>query len=87
MSLLEGLSIVKDKLFIQDELDIDNIVFKLHRTVTVTILVTFSVLLSLGQVMSMFKVLHRVEQIFGLLKICSTTFLAIDEISVCWRSH
>ena len=41
---------VYDKVFTTEAVNIDNIVFKLHYRVTVTALVIFSVVLSLGQV-------------------------------------
>ena len=49
MSLFDGVKDVFDKVFNVDSINIDNFVCKLHYRVTVTILVVFSVLLSLGQ--------------------------------------
>ena len=50
MSLFDGLQVVREKLFDFAEVNTDNIIFKLHHTVTVGLLLTFSVLLSLSQV-------------------------------------
>ena len=48
--LFDSFKDVYDKVFTTEAVNIDNIVFKLHYRVTVTALVIFSVVLSLGQV-------------------------------------
>jgi hypothetical protein len=50
MSLFVGVKEAYDKVFQVDSINIDTFVCKLHHRVTVTILATFSVLLSLQQV-------------------------------------
>mgnify|MGYP001366088637 CR=1 FL=1 len=50
MALFGSFKDVYDKVFTTEAVNIDNIVFKLHYRVTVTALVIFSVVLSLGQV-------------------------------------
>lgn len=50
MSLFTSFKDVYDKVFSTEAVNIDNIIFKLHYRVTVTALVIFSVVLSLGQV-------------------------------------
>ena len=50
MALFGSFTKVFDKVFTAEAINIDNIVFKLHYRVTVTALVIFSVVLSLGQV-------------------------------------
>ena len=50
MTLIEDIKSIHDKSFQVDGINIDNLVCKLHYRVTVTLLVLFSVLLSLGQV-------------------------------------
>ena len=50
MALFDSFKDIYDKIFTTEAVNIDNIVFKLHYRVTVTALVFFSVLLSLGQV-------------------------------------
>ena len=52
MSLLDSFKDIYDKVFTTDAVNTDNLVFKLHYRVTVTSLVIFSVVLSLGQVSS-----------------------------------
>ena len=51
MSLFDGLKDVREKLFNFDEINTDNFVCKLHHMVTVIILIAFSILLSLSQVL------------------------------------
>jgi hypothetical protein len=51
LPLLDGFNLIKDKVLGSgDDVVTDNFVFSLHRVFTVTILVLFSVLLSLSQV-------------------------------------
>ena len=50
MALFGSFKEVYDKVFTTEAVNIDNIVFKLHYQVTVTALVIFSIVLSLGQV-------------------------------------
>ena len=50
MSLFDTFTEIYDKVFKTESISIDNLVFKLHYRVTVTALVTFSVVLSIGQV-------------------------------------
>ena len=50
MSLFEAVKGIYDKTLKVEAVNIDNFVNKLHHRVTVTVLVVFSVLLSLGQV-------------------------------------
>ena len=50
MALFGSFTKVFDKVFTTEAINIDNIVFKLHYQVTVTALVIFSIVLSLGQV-------------------------------------
>ena len=50
MSLFDTFTEIYDKVFKTESVSIDNLVFKLHYRVTVTALVTFSVVLSIGQV-------------------------------------
>ena len=50
MALFDSFKDVYDKVFTTEAVNIDNTVFKLHYRVTVTALVIFSVVLSLGQV-------------------------------------
>ena len=50
MSLFDSLKDLGSKIFDVGELAVDNFVFKLHRIVTVVLLLAFSVVTSLGQV-------------------------------------
>ena len=50
MTLIEDIKSIYDKSFQVGGINIDNLVCKLHYRVTVTVLVLFSFLLSLGQV-------------------------------------
>lgn len=50
MSLFDSLKDLGTKIFDVGELSVDNLVFKLHRIVTVVLLLAFSVVTSLGQV-------------------------------------
>ena len=50
MSLFDSLKDLGTKIFDVGELSVDNFVFKLHRIVTVVLLLAFSVVTSLGQV-------------------------------------
>ena len=50
MSLFESLKDLGTKIFDVGELSVDNFVFKLHRIVTVVLLLAFSIVTSLGQV-------------------------------------
>ena len=50
VALFEGFNLIKSKIFTGDDVITDNLVFLLHRTYTVTILVVFSILLSMSQV-------------------------------------
>ena len=54
MTLIQDIKSIYDKSFQVDGINIDNLVCKLHYRVTVTVLVLFSVLLSLGQVRTYF---------------------------------
>lgn len=55
MSLFENVKKVYDEIFKVDQVNIDNLVAKLQYRVTVTGLIIFSVILSLGQVILNFK--------------------------------
>jgi hypothetical protein len=50
MSLYDTLKDISDKLIVQNTVKIDHFIFKLHYVWTVTLLLSFSVLLSLSQV-------------------------------------
>ena len=50
MSLFDSLKDLVTKIAGVGELSVDNLVFKLHRIATVALLLTFSVVVSLGQV-------------------------------------
>ena len=52
MSLFDSLKDLGTKLFDVGEFSVDNLVFRLHRIATVVLLLTFSVVASLSQVMS-----------------------------------
>ena len=60
MSLFDTLKDLGSKIFDVGELAVDNFVFKLHRIVTVVLLLAFSVVTSLGQVKrkTFLKVFH-----------------------------
>lgn len=62
MSLFDSFKDVYDKIFVTGGINIDNIIFKLHYRVTVTALVIFSVVLSLGQVKT--TIFHQVMIFF-----------------------
>ena len=65
LPLIDNLNLIKDKLFSFDEIVIENFVFNLNRFFTVTILVTFSILLSLSQVSILvnFSILLSLSQV------------------------
>ena len=87
MSLFDNLKDFGTKIFDVGEFAVDNLVFKLHRIVTVVLLLSFSVVTSLGQV-------RRYKQVILLQFLtCNTVFQLIVEnvlcifITVCWRPY
>ena len=56
MSLFDNLKDLVTKIAGVGELTVDNIVFKFHRLWTVALLLTFSVVVSLGQVRHYFNI-------------------------------
>ena len=56
MSLFDSLKDLGTKIFDVGELSVDNLVFKLHRIVTVVLLLSFSVVASLAQVGSLIPI-------------------------------
>ena len=73
MSLFETFKKVYDNIFETNSVNTDNLVFKLHYRVTVTALVIFSVVLSLGQV-SHFKRKMFLPQMFSSTILIFSTF-------------
>ena len=63
-SLVDGVKDIYDKVFSVDDFNIDNLVSKLYYRITVTILVVFSVLLSLTQVSHHLKIIKFLIKIF-----------------------
>ena len=57
MSLFDSLKDLGTKLFDVGEFSVDNLVFRLHRIATVVLLLTFSVVASLSQVMNIKMIL------------------------------
>ena len=57
MSLFDSLKDLGTKLFDVGEFSVDNLVFRLHRIATVVLLLTFSVVASLSQVINI-QIIH-----------------------------
>ena len=66
MSLFDSFKDVYEKVFTTSSVNTDNLIFKLHYRVTVTALVIFSVVLSLGQVRFIYCSIHMPRIFFCL---------------------
>ena len=84
MSLFDSLKDLGTKLFDVGEFSVDNLVFRLHRIATVVLLLTFSVVASLSQVMSE-DMIHN-ESVIHLFYFSKTTYnllsLIVSNISM-----
>ena len=67
MSLFDSLKDLGTKLFDVGEFSVDNLVFRLHRIATVVLLLTFSVVASLSQVMGKYMIHNEsvIHSFFG----------------------
>ena len=77
MSLFDSFKDVYEKVFTTSSVNTDNLIFKLHYRVTVTALVIFSVVLSLGQVRFIYCSIHMPRILFFLSR---TSFLVCPPV-------
>ena len=76
MSLFDSLKDLGTKLFDVGEFSVDNLVFRLHRIATVVLLLTFSVVASLSQVIDI-QIIHIIAA-----KHCSINFMCPSFLNV-----
>ena len=79
MSLFDSFKDVYEKVFTTSSVNTDNLIFKLHYRVTVSALVIFSVVLSLGQVRFFYCPNHLPKKIFCLVhpQVLRTTMIPL----------